>query len=156
MPKGIQGYQKGHPQFNSGRTQFKKGHKGLKIGEKRPEVTGEKHGMWKGGISKNMKEYSKKYWVENKDKKSLTIRKCNLRREFGLTLEQYDEMLKSQDNKCAICLVDQKENTRRFAVDHNHITNKIRGLLCMQCNSMLGLARESKETLERAIAYLGR
>ncbi len=61
-----------------------------------------------------------------------------------------------QDNKCAICKKTVEENKRNLAVDHNHITGKIRGLLCNTCNSALGMFKGDLGTdlLEKAINYL--
>ena len=87
------------------------------------------------------KEYSRK---KNKD----------LRLMYGITLVQYMEMLEEQGSMCAICGKKQSELTRWLSVDHNHMTGKIRALLCPHCNSLLGHARESQEILTKAIGYL--
>lgn len=75
--------------------------------------------------------------VQQKYQKSLKRKNCVLKSKFGITLEQYDEMFENQNGVCAICgLVDA--TGRRLAVDHNHETGKIRGLLCVGCNARLG------------------
>lgn len=56
---------------------------------------------------------------------------------FGLTLEEYDKMLKEQKGVCAICGKINKSGNR-LSVDHNHLTGRVRGLLCTTCNSALG------------------
>lgn len=72
---------------------------------------------------------------------------------YKVTLEQYYLMLAQQDGKCAICLL--KPRTQRLAVDHDHKTGAIRGLLCMLCNhKLLGAAREDPDILRRALRYL--
>ena len=64
--------------------------------------------------------------------------KQNLKRKYNLTIEQYDQMLQTQAGVCAIC--EQPCSTgRRLSVDHDHITGKIRGLLCTKCNIRLGM-----------------
>lgn len=78
-------------------------------------------------------------------------RRQNLRRQHGLTLEQYETMLGQQSGGCAICGVG---NPPTLAVDHNHKTGKIRGLLCAKCNTGLGGFRDDTSLLCRAIAYL--
>ena len=82
----------------------------------------------------------------------------NLRREFGITLEQYDALLKAQGGRCAICGGDQTRATRgtthHLCVDHDHRTGEVRGLLCVPCNAMLGNAQESSVILDIARAYL--
>lgn len=66
----------------------------------------------------------------------------------------YDEMLAVQGGVCAICGKSNKPATKRLAVDHNHETDRTRGLLCDRCNVGIGHAKENLEVLEEAIAYL--
>lgn len=76
-----------------------------------------------------------------------------LKLEYNLTLEQYNEMLTQQDNKCAIC--GNVNNLQRLmCVDHDHVTGKIRGLLCNRCNLGLGSFTDDVELLKKAINYL--
>jgi hypothetical protein len=75
-----------------------------------------------------------------------------LKRMYGITAEQYDAMLLKQDNKCAICL--QEDKGKRLAVDHCHKTGRIRGLLCGNCNLALGLLQDNPDLLNKAAAYL--
>lgn len=70
-------------------------------------------------------------------------RKAHLRRNFGITLEQYTEMLVKQGGVCAVCGGLNPTPTRRLAVDHDHKTGKIRGLLCGPCNLHLGKFEDS-------------
>lgn len=65
---------------------------------------------------------------------------------------EFISLARSQGNTCAIC--GAKPKARRLAVDHDHKSGKIRGLLCMFCNTGLGKFRDSPELLERAIVYL--
>jgi hypothetical protein len=81
-------------------------------------------------------------------------RKQDLKRKFGITLGQYDQLLINQEYTCAICKIEKCRTGRRFAVDHCHTTGKIRGLLCGLCNHMLGSSKDNIETLTEAIAYL--
>jgi len=81
-------------------------------------------------------------------------RRYNLSQKFGISLEQYDEMLRRQNHCCAICHRHQDEIKRKFAVDHDHATGRIRSLLCNFCNTSLGGFDDSIEKLERAISYL--
>lgn len=76
-----------------------------------------------------------------------------LRSLYGINVEQYDAMLLSQDGRCAICYMTPR--SRRLAVDHNHKTGEVRGLLCTFCNhKMLGGAKESPAILRRGADYL--
>jgi len=77
-------------------------------------------------------------------------------KSYGLTLEDYDNLLKNQGGGCAICGSKTPKTPRngRFCVDHNHETNEIRGLLCAPCNRGLGLFGDSPQVLSRAVQYL--
>ena len=77
-----------------------------------------------------------------------------LKRKFGITLDQYNEILEKQEGKCAICRSDGCTTGRRLAVDHCHETGYIRGLLCKNCNLMLGHAKDSNSILETALIYI--
>jgi hypothetical protein len=78
-------------------------------------------------------------------------------KKLGVCNIKYEEMLTSQNGSCAICL--SKLNSSRYtklAVDHDHLTGKVRGLLCMNCNTALGLMKDSPKRLEAASQYLQR
>lgn len=74
-------------------------------------------------------------------------------RTYGIDAEQYRSLLTAQGHRCAIC--GNRPVTERLAVDHDHRTGKVRGLLCSRCNhDLLGAAHDSVEVLRRAVAYL--
>lgn len=76
---------------------------------------------------------------------------------FGISQEQYDEMLARQNRVCAICQEPQAWNRREgdiLVVDHDHSTGQVRGLLCHACNQALGLMRDNPDVLRRAAAYV--
>ncbi len=81
---------------------------------------------------------------------------------YKLTEQEYDDMLKAQDSKCAICLTPQSELSARLSVDHNHACcpgvsscgECIRGLLCRSCNLSLGGFKDNEMILNTAINYL--
>ena len=77
-----------------------------------------------------------------------------LKEKYNITLEQYNEMLIKQNSKCATCGKDQSKFKRAFDVDHNHITGKVRGLLCWHCNLLIGHAKEDINILKNAIKYM--
>ena len=83
----------------------------------------------------------------------LAQRKHHLKRDYGLTLEQYDQMLDEQNGVCIICK-GINANGRRLAVDHNHQTGKIRGLLCDCCNLWLGKYETNHSLFEKFDEYL--
>jgi hypothetical protein len=76
-----------------------------------------------------------------------------LMRSYGITIDEFEARLAGQGGACAICRI-VPENTWSLAVDHDHRTGKVRGLLCDQCNLALGKFQDSIKTLENAIAYL--
>jgi|SRR6267142_4225923 len=78
-------------------------------------------------------------------------RKFRFLKIHGLTLDQYNELLFAQDSKCAIC-----ERRVKLKVDHCHLSGKIRGLLCNNCNTGIGLLQESPSILIKAMRYLHR
>jgi 5-methylcytosine-specific restriction endonuclease McrA len=83
-------------------------------------------------------------------------RALRLKQKYGISVEDYDNLLKEQDGKCAICGSKDtgRVDCKNFAVDHDHATNDVRGLLCKPCNTGLGMFKDSPEMLEAAAAYL--
>ncbi|QCW23048.1 hypothetical protein [Synechococcus phage S-B05] len=83
-------------------------------------------------------------------------REKDLKSKYGITLNEYDDMLTRQNYKCAICGTDDTtfSNGKRFHVDHCHTTGKVRGLLCGKCNVALGHIGDNIDTLSRMINYL--
>jgi hypothetical protein len=81
-----------------------------------------------------------------------------LKKLYGISLEQRDQLLQAQGNACAICRFEfgNEKKSRLMHVDHDHKTGKVRGLLCHHCNVLLGHARESIELLKSAIGYIWR
>lgn len=79
-----------------------------------------------------------------------------LRRMYGITLEEYQEMVLRQKGLCAICgrMPVGKHNQAVLHVDHDHETGRVRGLLCSHCNRGLGFFRESADLLRAAVDYL--
>lgn len=75
-----------------------------------------------------------------------------LAREYQITFEDFKELFKKQDGKCKICGLTQ--DIKRLAIDHDHKTKKIRGLLCDKCNRGLGHFNDDISMLELAIKYL--
>lgn len=113
------------------------------------------------GFYNRTKDKRAKYLEENKDVVAKRKRSYYLRSTFGITIEQYDEMEASQGGLCAICrepeiVADPKNPAvmKRLAVDHNHDSGKIRGLLCQRCNMGLGYFRDNDRLLNLAADYL--
>jgi hypothetical protein len=82
-------------------------------------------------------------------------RNDSYKRLYGITLQEYECMLKEQDGRCKLCgTTEPGGRGNHFAVDHDHVTNEIRGLLCQKCNQGLGLFCEDPMLLAKAIKYL--
>jgi len=94
-----------------------------------------------------------KRWADNNlDKR----RDIAFRYSYGITLEDYDRMFAEQRGVCKICGADQKGTAgqQRLAVDHCHATGKVRGLLCVSCNTMLGKIETNPSLLDNIKEYL--
>jgi len=99
--------------------------------------------------------YNKVHREKNKEKVNAIERKSKLKAAYGITPEQYDKLLESQDRKCAICFTKTPGGrTKMFFIDHCHDQGNIRGLLCMRCNTGLGLFLDNPKFLLNAISYL--
>lgn len=84
----------------------------------------------------------------------ITARRANRKHRcklYGLTVEEYNLLLLSQNGKCAVCGYGQEES---LCIDHNHKTDKIRGLLCHRCNRVLGSVYDDPVILQKLIKYL--
>ena len=105
----------------------------------------------KDGVSYACKECkalrSKNYYNNNKK----PVRNQQIKYRYGITESQYNDMFKSQQGACKICLAPA---TIKLAVDHCHRTGRIRGLLCSKCNHGIGLFQDSSALLEKASEYL--
>jgi hypothetical protein len=82
-------------------------------------------------------------------------RRAKIKRLFGITPEDYDQMFSDQLGVCAICLRASPDG-RRLHIDHDHATKVVRGLLCHDCNRGLGIFKDDLNRLSRAIEYLSR
>lgn len=86
-------------------------------------------------------------------KAKLANKNVLLRQNYGITLDDRNNMIAEQGGKCAICKNDLSEG-RHVHVDHDHITEKVRGILCSNCNIGLGNFKDNPTTLFLAIEYL--
>lgn len=84
-----------------------------------------------------------------------TMRKTAMARwRYGLTFEEYNKLRQAQNYCCQICKIPEKSLSRRLDIDHNHRTNKIRGLLCSPCNRGIGAFRDDLSLIKLAQLYL--
>jgi hypothetical protein len=89
-----------------------------------------------------------------RDNKRTVLKNGRLKTSFGITIEQYYEVAEKQKHCCAICGIHQSKLVRFLAVDHDHKTNRNRGLLCMKCNIAIGMLNDSTKLLDKAKKYL--
>jgi hypothetical protein len=82
------------------------------------------------------------------------VKNVRLKNSFGITLDDYNKMFQNQRGCCLICGKHQSNLVRRLSVDHNHKTERIRGLLCSKCNCILGNCDEKIDILQSAVDYL--
>lgn len=108
-------------------------------------------------LNKDVSEFAKN--SSSKDGLMSSCKQCkkevdfkdNLKRKYGLSLDQFNKMRLAQRDACIICL-----KIKPLVVDHCHKTGEVRGLLCQHCNSLIGFAYDTPEILERAASYVRR
>lgn len=95
-----------------------------------------------------------RFWRKTNYKRWMEIATESCRKSrYGLTKENFEDMIKKQNNKCAICNLVFIITPR---IDHCHKSNKIRGLLCNTCNSGIGLLKDNPKILRKAAQYIER
>jgi hypothetical protein len=90
-------------------------------------------------------------WIDHPEHGSIVRWRTQIKRKFGLSEEEYNAILRKQNGVCAICKRQQKG--RRLAVDHDHVTGKVRGLLCISCNRVVGYL-DNEQWREAADRYI--
>lgn len=106
-----------------------------------------------------LKEYSKEYHMINRIRDG----KKAIKRMYGISPEDFETMISSRDNKCDICkkimenipAKGKRLESRGSRIDHCHVHNEVRGILCDDCNKGLGHFKDSIPHLQSAIKYLG-
>lgn len=109
-------------------------------------------------------EYGRHYRVKYRDRlkarkhawhaaNAAQVRDRRLRATYGISAEDYDARLLAQGGGCAICQNDCPTG-RMLAVDHDHATGVVRGLLCTNCNMAVGKMKDDADLLRRAAEYL--
>jgi len=89
------------------------------------------------------------------DARKRRLASCRLSK-FGITDDEFNRLFVSQGNKCAICRCSEPPNKKSWSVDHDHISGKIRGILCSFCNTGIGLLRDDDQICLSAHEYLRR
>jgi len=114
---------------------------------------------WKAENAVSQAEYQKAYMADYQMKPDVQYKtwERNLRRNYRMTPDDFNKLWKDQDGKCAICQVDMQPRGRKLdaaAVDHNHATGEVRGLLCRACNHGIGCLKDNPDVLKSASEYL--
>lgn len=123
-----------------------------KIFRQKPEYKEYKRKWEKEWRKKNIvksRERIRKWYKDNPEK----ARSAKLKSGYGINLDDYNQIFDSQNGLCAICKEKEIRGTY-LCVDHNHITGKVRGLLCSKCNSAIGYLNEDIDIFLEAIKYL--
>lgn len=100
------------------------------------------------------KKADKKWYEKTYMSRKEQLKNNHLKDKYNITLDDYNKMLYEQNGVCKICGIHHTEVKKGLHVDHCHSTGKIRGLLCVNCNNMLGHAKDNIKTLQAAIKYL--
>lgn len=110
-------------------------------------------------MAKNSKEYRRRWEAKNPDKvrayrekAKKHYRRSDLKKHYDMTESQYEKMLEAQHGRCLIC--GETNGPMPLFVDHDHKTQRVRSLLCINCNTGLGTFKDSPELLRLAILYL--
>lgn len=117
---------------------------------------------FKNGIARRTQEEIRAYDRQrNKTPERIRwMRQKDLRRNFGMSVDDYQRMLDRQGGLCAICKMPESHvrngKVKELSVDHDHITGKVRELLCAECNHALGKVRESEKILLSMLEYIRR
>jgi len=83
-------------------------------------------------------------------------RNNRLKQKYGITYDEYKEILNEQNGRCAICGRNEEENGKELAVDHDHVTMKNRDLLCSSCNLVIGFFEKNNMDADKIKNYLNK
>jgi len=107
---------------------------------------------WRKNNPERKKQLDKKWKAANKE----SVKNQHLKSKYGISIEEYNKMLIAQEFCCSICESSFSSFKAAPAVDHCHKSGAVRELLCSNCNSLLGFAKENEYTLQKALEYIGR
>jgi hypothetical protein len=109
---------------------------------------------WAVANKERVKENQKRWRLANKDKHRKANTKYRLKKLYGLTPDAWQTMFEGQGRVCKCCGSDDPKVKNGWHVDHCHETGAVRGILCQQCNIMLGCAADDPTTLMKGAQYL--
>lgn len=101
---------------------------------------------WRKRDLEKHRAYNRAYYYSHLDQE----KNKRLKNRYGITLMQYNKMFEDQSGRCAICV----DEVKKLYVDHNHWTGKVRGLLCMNCNCLVGQYERKPDIAENLEAYV--
>lgn len=110
-----------------------------------------------GSNEKNTLEQRAAYMREYRKRRPRNVRNTELKKQYGITLDQWEKMHEEQGGVCAICKACESEKSTRYsnlAVDHCHATGRVRGLLCNACNRAVGFLQDDPARARRLAEYL--
>ena len=114
------------------------------------------HNAWRKNNSEAYRKWRKNWRDRNKEHLLEYGRKERFKRIHGIDISEYNNKVKRQKNKCAICGKHKDEQNKALALDHNHKTNQIRDLLCANCNAAIGFFNDNINVMMSAIRYLNK
>lgn len=103
----------------------------------------------------NSKKSINKFKKDKPDEYSERVRKQNLKSNYGLSVDEFDSLLRSQGGVCAICKTSEPGGKHdQFIVDHNHTTGGLRSILCNDCNGAIGYFQDNVVIIQNLIDYI--
>jgi hypothetical protein len=133
-----------------------------------PKMTTEQKAKHRAGVARyqdknraevraRSKRYAAKMMREKPEEFRAKKLKHLLKREYGITVQEYENLVASQNGVCAVCRSPVRGNRwKRLHIDHDHLTGKVRGLLCNNCNFAIGQMADDPARLRAAADYLER
>lgn len=106
---------------------------------------------WHAANREHVKAQRHEWYLANRDKVLADSKIRHVAKMFGLTVEAYQKLMDAR-SRCSIC--DDILTKETAVLDHCHITNKVRDVLCRKCNKALGLMKDNADQLRRAADYL--
>lgn len=106
-------------------------------------------------LSRKRELWAQRYAARNSEAHAHVQKNRVLKHRYGISLDEYDEKLSAQQNRCAICnSLGGSTRSSRLYVDHNHVTGQVRDFLCPACNKDVGVIEKGPEHLDRLLMYL--
>ena len=123
------------------------------MGYKNPEDRRAYNNAWYARNTERIKEQRNEWARKHPDERKLACRNWKLKRDFDMTQDDWNVRFEQQGRCCAICGCTTPRGGR-WAVDHDHLVNRVRAILCMLCNTAIGKMTEDPVLLRKAAQYL--